>query len=546
MTNLDLVQKIDLDLHLRLERVLSEFPELGGVSSPPQEQLLELAPFLLDTPQKYYDEATYENGLRYLTDHYAARPGDLVDDFTYVADWLRLGMLNTEYYSRVVEDTPTSQLTRDGRIRDYWSRWYLNLVEECLKHVSAPLVRAVLRDRGRSTDLEDMPYVSNRLQVLGTVSELAQIGKHFADVVRNACAHGGVALLRDNLLMFRDNRGNEVEWPDDEFLDYIHGMLDVCNALTFAASVFVLRNWSQLAALYSHQSLPERERERVFLTVASTPVIDVRSAEIIDCAGTRQVAIDATDRALGWGELAYDAVAILERAYKFYPDVDQVFLALSGKRHLPSWVRAPMPAVRDWVSGSLDLETFPQTPGVELMIFPFKRWAIPVPTRIIYLRRVLASGLPQLRAEFEKARRNQERPWRIVEVRDKSTALAKRLEVIVVVPNSLSRRNIEPMLVETTLHVRRHLYRTEEKVGYKRRYRKAMALRPAGYVWLLVFTKEKRPSDMWADPSASYYVCRTEWFDERQRSNGLQPMLNLPDRVDGSDITVEWSPRYPT
>jgi hypothetical protein len=45
--------------------------------------------------------------------------------------------------------------------------------------------------------------------------------------------------------------------------------------------------------------------------------------------------------------------------------------------------------------------------------------------------------------------------------------------------------------------------------------------------------------------TAPYFVCRAEWFDGRLRKEGLEPALALPDRIVGTDITVDWSPVMP-
>jgi hypothetical protein len=101
------------------------------------------------------------------------------------------------------------------------------------------------------------------------------------------------------------------------------------------------------------------------------------------------------------------------------------------------------------------------------------------------------------------------------------------------------------MLVEAVAHVLERLYRTPEVKGYKRRYRKFMARQKPGYVWLFVFTREKREADMWADNTASYFVCRAEWFDESLKKDGFERVFNFQEhagKVGRYDVTVEWNP----
>lgn len=537
-------QRLDTDRQARLTWVCAAYPELLAADAPPEEQLIEIAPFLIDKPQKLYHEAVYTNALQYLTEYYARHNSSLVSDFAYVADSLRRGALKTEHYGRIIGQDLPARLEREAHIRGYWCPWYLNLVEECLKEACSPLVWAVSQARGKKARLEDMRYFSTRADLLNTVSDLRRIGGNFNPTVRNACAHGGVTVLRDRMLLFEDDKGKQECWTDEEFLGHIHGLLDVCNAMVLASMVFVFRNWSQLAHVFHAHALPEHERERLFLPVASTPAIEVRSVEVKNLAHGRQVTIEAVDTALVHEELFYDTLAILRRVQRFYPDTDLVFLGLQGSRHWASWVSVPIPALREWVSGAANLQQFLQMPNVQFMLFPFKgpRW--PLGMKIASLRRGLAHGLPRAMAEYRQAIAAQRRPWHILEMQE-SIGLAKRLQATLIVPEGLTRQAIEPMLVEAIGHIRRKLFRTKEVQGYKRRYRKAMAKRSADYVRLFVFTKEKRAADMWADPTASYFVCRAEWFNESLIEVGLQPVLNLPDRIGDFDITVAWGPLYP-
>jgi|SRR5690349_23636868 len=168
---------------------------------------------------------------------------------------------------------------------------------------------------------------------------------------------------------------------------------------------------------------------------------------------------------------------------------------------------------------------------------------LPLPRKLTSLRRGFAQTLPQFRLEMKKilgsGRKYQ---WTILKVEDK-TFQVKRLQATVLIPEGLTRKEIEPMLIEAVRHVREKQYRTPEVKGYKRRYRKYMAKRKPAYVWLFVYTREKRPTDMWADPESDFFVCRAEWFDETIRETGLKPVMNLPDKVTDSDITVDWSPK---
>jgi hypothetical protein len=537
----DIFTRFDGTKQARLSLVRERFPDCFG-ANPPDEQLLELTPFLCDRPQMFYNETVYENVLEYLTDYYGQHPDDLVPHFAYTASSWRRGVLRAEYYSRVIEQTRTEHLERTARIRGYWGPWYLGLAEECLKDLCGPVLWALLKASGKKAMLEDLGYMSTRAEKLNTVPSLSFIVKDFEPTVRNACAHSGITVRRDGLVVFEADKGQRIEWDDREFLSSIEGMLDVCNALVFAVTIFIFRNWEALSNVFHFVALPEEERETLFLIDASTPILDVQSAEVRTIRLGTQVTIRAADTAFLYTELMLDVLAVLRRVHRFYPDVEWVFLGLDGRQHLPSSIRISMAALRDWVSGATTLEQFLQTPENQFLILRFR--SFPLAQKVAALRRGIAVGLPYAVDVYKKARRGTGRPWRLLEVGDTSTGPMKRLNVRLIVPEGLTREQVEQMLAEATEYIRRKRYKTKEIAGYKRRYRKVMASRPVGYISFFVFTKEKRPADMWADRRASFFVCRAEWFDEQLRSQGLEPVLNLPTPVGRSDLRADWGPRY--
>lgn len=541
--DLALAKKVDIERHFRLAQVRAAYPEFQGTEEPPEEYLLELSPYLLDRPQKFYHELVYENALQYFTVFYAQHRNDLVAHFTYVAPDYHRGMLKTEHFSQVIDQAHLDHLDREARVLGYWCPWYLNLYEGCLKDVCSPLFWAVLQARGKRAQLHDMPYMDKRADVLNTISELQVLCKDLNRTVRNACAHAGVIIAKNRPLLFQDINNPEVEWRDEEFLDHIHSLLDICNALILAIKVFIYRNWSQLSGLFKYYALPDSERERFFLMNAGTPTITIQNAELRTVAdGKLQATIEAKDTALSSQELTFDSLAVLQQAHRFYPEADSVFLGLNGPRHWPSYIQVTMLALHNWINGTISFEQFVQTPNIEFIILNFRQ--PPLANKVAVLRRAIAHGLAEWKIQQREKLATTSRRWKVLDIQDRSLGLVKRLEVRIIVPEGGSRQDIEPMLIEATTYVRNHLYRTKEITGWKRRYRIWMSNRRPGYIWLLVFTKEKRPADMQPDPTASYYVCRTEWFDEQFRSQGFAPKYNFAERIGQFDITVEWALAY--
>ena len=115
--NLDLAKKVDAKRTKRLETVKVKYPELFSAGAPPEEHLLELAPYFFDKPQKFYHEPVYEAALAYLKDYYDRHPLDLVSHFQYLAGGWWPGVASTAHYSQIIElplPPDLGQSTPDG------------------------------------------------------------------------------------------------------------------------------------------------------------------------------------------------------------------------------------------------------------------------------------------------------------------------------------------------------------------------------------------------------------------------------------------------
>src|SRR6266487_3162303 len=184
----DAAKKLDSEGQFKLEKIRAKFPAMFVPEGPPEEHLLELCPFLFDRPQIFYREDVFENTLKYLTNYYTKHNSSILNHFSYVAESWKRGVLQTEQFSKTIEYTVTDHLRREVRIREYWRLWYQELIESCLKNLCSPLVWAILQSNGKTIDLEkDVPYMSNRADILDTESALQIISEDFNTTVRNGC-----------------------------------------------------------------------------------------------------------------------------------------------------------------------------------------------------------------------------------------------------------------------------------------------------------------------------------------------------------------------
>jgi hypothetical protein len=531
---LSLAKKLDIHRQFRLGKLKAKYPKLFEPGGPPEEYLLDLYPYFFDKPQKFYNEAVFENTLSYLTTHYTQNSSNMLGDFALAAEELISGILSTAYYSKDVEYTSTDGIERDVKVRRYWGPWYQNLIEGCLKNVCVALVLAALRKDKPSAMLQGMD-VYNRAEKLRTVTtyDFSIVFEDYDSIIRNGCAHAGITLIKDGSIEFRDSKGKKASWTDDELVYHIYNLLDVCNALIFATRIFILSNWSQLSNIFAYQALSVEEREVLFLANVTISTVKLESAELLTTADSQlQVNIKATSKASNYEELLLEFLAILQRVPSYYPEVDRVFLHLKNLHRSPLWIAIPMLLLRDWANGTKSYEHLLQGAEFEHIFSPFKQ--ISLLRGAASSQRIPLHDLPQLQAELREASEPPHRIWKILEVKN-HFFLVNRIAVTILIPEGLCRHEVELLLIEATNFIREKKYRVEKKsLNY-----------PIGYIWLNVFTKEKRPSDMLTIETLPYYVCLTEWFDERQTKKELHPILHLSDRVEDSEITVNWNPHYP-
>lgn len=114
---------------------------------------------------------------------------------------------------------------------------YLRLIEA----VYSPMLRIPAYfsrlKRGKGTEKLD---VFNIVEELKT-SDLNELTVHYRHVVRNGIAHGGIKFF-DNSISYKDKQRNEDVLSDRTMVNVCDNIIDTCNAIVLAFSVFVIAN----------------------------------------------------------------------------------------------------------------------------------------------------------------------------------------------------------------------------------------------------------------------------------------------------------------
>ncbi|MBA7577464.1 hypothetical protein ES708_19317 [subsurface metagenome] len=127
---------------------------------------------------------------------------------------------------------------------------YLRLIEAVLSpflHVVAYFSRI---ERNKGAEGLDTWCIIQELKK----SKIADVTKVYHHVLRNAIAHGGITYLQRQI-KYKDKKGNEEKHDDTDVVRKFDDLLDTCNALSVALSVFLL----------SHQLKGYRLPQQLFL-----------------------------------------------------------------------------------------------------------------------------------------------------------------------------------------------------------------------------------------------------------------------------------------
>ncbi|MDO9028650.1 MAG: hypothetical protein Q7U68_07330, partial [Candidatus Roizmanbacteria bacterium] len=134
---------------------------------------------------------------------------------------------------------------------------YLRLTEA----VFTPLCRIVAHfsrvDRGKGTDGLDLWPIVEELEK----TSLCEVVNPYKHIVRNAIAHGGITYLQNEIL-YGDKKGNEEKHSDTDIVRTFDDLLDTCNALALAFSVFLLVHQPHGYSLPQQLLLDELKEEK--------------------------------------------------------------------------------------------------------------------------------------------------------------------------------------------------------------------------------------------------------------------------------------------
>jgi len=511
----------------------------------PREHLMLLYPFSTRKPQKYYSEEIYKRTLDVLCKSYQRDSAHTFEILKCFEDSFYHGYGHYTFLCELINGTNIDGMDRRTKFEFCYLPWYIKTFEGVYFKVIPIVLSAILFLKENEKDLTKIKLFSN-------VDKYNKLNKHvFSDlisscnfIVRNSIGHQGFdfedKMFEMDKIRFVDRSESELLW-DQEFIDLFEQFLDDCGAIILACLVFRLQHHNEIEGLVNLMSYPISEilkRELVknavendLVTLKDIKKGIVNNREVVD--------VELSFDSYTWEEEWLELFRILDIVQTYYTQEDyNVRIHNSNVEEKLHWLIISNNPVRSFFKGEISHGEFLNKIAEEgrSMVPQFKLFLgrkRAVVRRILFILR--SELIPTIKEEYQRRLElsgispDPKRLFKILDIEDKSHGLAKRYQASIIIPKNLNKKRIKEIIFEATKKIKKkQIYRSDIT-------KKAWKGKDANIVWLGVFTKEKRKSDMWFFDDFDYYICNTEWSDKN-----TEGIVHTFDEV-YKDIKICWN-----
>ncbi len=307
-------------------KLLARFPSLSSCS---HRHFLSLWKYIDEIPHQFFSGTVYNEYIMWLDERDRKARSQLQAYLSDHATEINHAMLHLEEINGFDWHDSAHNLDGYETIRFVDQRvhpTYLRLAEA----VFCPFLRKVAHfsriDQGKGTEGLDIWSIVQELQD----KCLDEAIHPYHHIIRNGIGHGGVTYL-DKAICYRDKRGNEEEFGDSEVIRICDDLLDVCNALSLAFSVFSL----------DHQAdgyvLPKRLLIEELRAETKSPWWEITGCTPSRIARGSQLIVYARPGTSDYRKVQMAAFQTGVLAERFAPGFDRYFLSMHAEGSLPGW-----------------------------------------------------------------------------------------------------------------------------------------------------------------------------------------------------------------
>lgn len=324
----DIVENpLSREVHARKRSALmARFPTLSSCS---HGGFLALGKYLRGMPQQFYSRTVYLKYLEWLEERNQKARTQLQ---AYLSDHvveieralLHLEEVNGFDWHDSFQKLDDYEIIRfvDQRVHPT----YLRLVEA----VFCPFLRVVAHfsrlDRGKGTEGLDVWSIVQELQE----HCLDEAIRPYHHIIRNGIGHGGVTYL-ERAICYRDKKGSEKNYDDSEVVRICDDLLDVCNALALALSVFLLARQPDGYELPKQLLLEELRAE------TKSPWWEIVGCTPSKFSGVNQLIVYARPRTSDYRKVRMATFQSGILAEQFAPGFDRYFFSIRAEGSWPGW-----------------------------------------------------------------------------------------------------------------------------------------------------------------------------------------------------------------
>ena len=330
------------------EALLARFPPLSQCT---HENYISLQKYLEKIPEHFFSHSVYEKFQTWLCDR-DQKDRPQLQSYLSQNEWIISSALLhlEEINANDWHDTLTDQLQEFEKIRFIEQRihpTYLRLLEA----VFCPFLKIVAHfsriDRRAGTEGLDLWSVVQELKE----TKLSPALRSYHHIARNGIGHGGITYLVD-AIRYRDKKGNEKEYSNADVIRMCDDLLDTCNALALAFSVFLFSRQSVGYELPRQLLVEELKAD----TYAPWWEIDGCVSHHIDRGS--QLVIFANTTTRDYRKVQHSTFQTGILAERYAPGFDRYFVSIRSAKALPGFAAFDGNRLRDLRESNSPLENY--------------------------------------------------------------------------------------------------------------------------------------------------------------------------------------------
>lgn len=384
---------ISIPLHgLQRKQVNQQFQELP---SDDTASVLSLHKYLTSRPEKFYSRSAfslYLDGLagielsysRELKEYLDESSKELDDTFRNVREinkleWHDAALSSNEYQALTFVDREVNPA-------------YLRLSEA----VFCPLLRVIayFSRVARRAGVQGLNLHNVVAELKG--SQYDDIVSSYRDLMRNGTAHGGISYSSLGIT-YRDARGNEETLDRYDVLGRFDDLLDVCNGLILALSVFLLSRPPGYCALPRNLMVEELECE------TRSPYWHVNAAlPSTQASGGSQLIVFCDVLTMDIDKVRFSALQTAILAEKFAPGFERYFLTFRSRNSVGGFAVFDGKNLERHRLSRADIEEYGDVTQEFLPMFLSQDRTPRIIHRAISLFYALQLSVPVIRADFRE------------------------------------------------------------------------------------------------------------------------------------------------